>query len=348
MASTPSPATAVPLRPELFEFIGVQGLGRFACCSAALREELRDAKAWQQLANTRMPRSKREAELAAERDAARRVRAYDRRRQLADILSGKDVPLSKMCFYPNKFADFTFFVRFEEDGEVIWESDLKPSLRGDGDVSLSLSEAWTAMKDSLAGMVEFLEAPSPSTDLILDGEQIYLHRLGITVVAIRDEDQAMVSFGHFVLDCNMGLPLSVGSGDGGEMYVFRLRDPHGTILLLRDFSLKPVVELYVTHDKNGGTLNSLQLGLFQNPRPPRRRPAPPTYVHQTYRNYPCEPDQLELLLTFLAGVHRNAHLTALDIMERWHDIAVNKWEALRRETMAAMTVGDDGVIVIQT
>ena len=156
MASTPSPATAVPLRPELFEFIGVQGVGRLACCSAALREELRDAKAWQQLANTRMPRSKREAELAAERDAARRVRAYDRCRTLADVLSGKDVPLSKWGFYPNKFADFTFFVRFEEDGEVIWEGDLRPGLRGDGDVSLSLSEAWSAMKGSLAGMVEFL------------------------------------------------------------------------------------------------------------------------------------------------------------------------------------------------
>ena len=156
MASTPSQATAVPLRPELFEFIGVQGLGRLACCSAALREELRDAKAWQQLANTRMPRSKREAELAAERDAARRVRAYDRCRTLADVLSGKDVPLSKWGFYPNKFADFTFFVRFEEDGEVIWEGDLRPGLRGDGDVSLSLSEAWSAMKGSLAGMVEFL------------------------------------------------------------------------------------------------------------------------------------------------------------------------------------------------
>ena len=329
MASTPSPAIAVLLRPELFEFIGVQCLGRLARCSAALREELRDAKAWQLLANTRMPRSKREAELAAERDAARRVRAYDRCRRLADVLSGKDVPLSKMGFYPNKFADFTFFVRFEEDGEVIWEGDLKPGLRGDGDVSLSLSEAWSAMKGSLAGMVEFLEAPSPSIDLILDDEQIYLHRLGITVVAIRDEDQAMVSLGHFVLDgCNMG-----GSGDEGEMYLFQLQDPHGTILLLRDFSLKPVVWLCVTHDENGGTLNSLQLGLFQNPRPPRRRPAPPGWFRHTYRNYPCEPDQLELLLTFLAGVHHNA--PALSMIESWHDIAANRWSLgeLRRETI---------------
>ena len=36
MASTPSQVTAVPLRPELFEFIGVQGLGRLAV--AALRD----------------------------------------------------------------------------------------------------------------------------------------------------------------------------------------------------------------------------------------------------------------------------------------------------------------------
>ena len=77
MASTPSQAIAVPLRPELFEFIGVQGLGRLACCSAALREELRDAKAWQLLASAREPRSQHEIAIDAERAAAARVRAYD-------------------------------------------------------------------------------------------------------------------------------------------------------------------------------------------------------------------------------------------------------------------------------
>ena len=151
MASTPSPAIAVLLRPELFEFIGAQCLGRLARCSAALREELRDAKAWQLLANTRMPRSKREAELAAERDAAARVRAYELRRRLADVASGKVEP---QHFRPNKFADFTYFVRFEEDGEVIWEGDLKGSLddRG-GNFSFSLAEAWSAMKNNDSGLV---------------------------------------------------------------------------------------------------------------------------------------------------------------------------------------------------
>ena len=127
MASTPSPATALPLRPELVALIGVQGLGRLACCSAALRGELRDAKAWEQLANAREPRSKREMAISAERDAAVRVRAYDLRRRLADVASGKVEP---EAIRPNKFADFTYFVRFEEDGEVIWEGDLKGSLDG--------------------------------------------------------------------------------------------------------------------------------------------------------------------------------------------------------------------------
>ena len=114
--AAPASTTAIPLRPELVGFVGVQGVGRLACCSAALRGELRDAKAWEQLANAREPRSKREMAISAERDAAARVRAYDLRRRLADVASGKVEP---QAIRPNKFADFTYFVRFEEDGEVI-------------------------------------------------------------------------------------------------------------------------------------------------------------------------------------------------------------------------------------
>ena len=317
MASTPSQAIAVPLRPELFEFIGVQGLGRLACCSAALREELRDAKAWQLLANATMPRSKREMAIHAERDAAARVRAYELRRRLADVASGKVEP---QAIRPNKFADFTYFVRFEEDGEVIWEGDLKGSLNGN--FSLPLAEAWSATRASWDGMRDFLGAPTPSNFTTGGGANTYLARLRITVIAMRDEDQAMVSLGSLVLDDHM----VAGSG-GKKLYMFKTRAP---VLVLREFYLQPMVWLKVTHGEEGGTLNSLELGLYQNPRPVRQNQRMP------YIGMPIGSEQLEFLLTFLAGIHHDAHRDAMETFESWHDIAARKFEEVMEETRAAM------------
>ena len=334
--TAPAPATAllsmsstttIPLRPELVALIGVQGVGRLACCSAALRGELRDAKAWEQLANAREPRSKREMAISAERDAAARVRAYDLRRRLADVASGKVEP---QAIRPNKFADFTYFVRFEEDGEVIWEGDLKGSLderRGRNIFSLPLAEAWSAASDSWDGMVEFLEAPAGSNFTTGGGATSYLARLRITVIAMRDEDQAMVSLGHFELDNH----LCAGIGEQ-KMYMFKTRIP---VMFLRDFILTPMLWLCVTHDEQGGTLNSLEVGLYQIPRPPRGR----QYQRAPYMSMPCASDQVEFLLTFLAGIHHphhNAHQEAMEEFESWHDIAARKFEAIRQETRAAM------------
>ena len=302
MASTPSPAIAVLLRPELFEFIGVQAFGRLACCSAALREDLRDAKAWQLLADTRMPRSKREAELAAERDAAARVRAYELRRRLADVASGKVQP---QHFRPNKFADFTYFVRFEEDGEVIWEGDLKGSLddRG-GNFSFSLAEAWSAMKnnDSWAGMATFL---TTSTDDYIDGNSdVYLQRLCITVVAMRDEDQAMVSLGQLFFDDANG-----GVGDPEQIYVFRSRDP---VLSLDRFQLMPTAVIRATHDDvyGNGTLDSLELDLERH-----------RLTHRQNARL-CWPRQFEYVLSYLAGVHHQARDDAYETIAGWRNFSI--------------------------
>ena len=319
MASTQSPATAVPLRPELFEFIGVQGLDRLACCSAALLEELRDAKAWQLLASAREPRSQREIAIDAERAAAARVRAYELRRRLADLASGKIEPPSIRL---NKFADFTYFVRFEDDGEVIWESDLKGSLDTKGNFSFSLAEAWSATSDSWDGMVKFLEAPTPPDFTRGGGATSYLARLRITVIAMRNQDQAMVSLGSLVLDDHM----VAGSG-GKKLYMFKTRAP---VLVLREFYLQPMVWLKVTHGEQGGTLNSLELGLYQNPRPVRQNQRMP------YIGMPIGSEQLEFLLTFLAGIHHDAQHDAMETFESWHDIAARKFHSVLQETRAAM------------
>ena len=285
MASTPSQAIAVPLRPELFEFIGVQGLGRLACCSAALREELRDAKAWQLLANATMPkRTKRETELAAERDAAARVRSHVLRRRLADRLSRGAVEPS---FRPNKITDFTFFVRFEEDGEVIWEGDLKGCEFNDGNLIFSLSEAWSQMKNAWAGMADFLL----DDNIYYDGYgDIYMKGVSITVVAIRDEDQAMISLGHLYFDdC-------VGDAHAAEqIYIFESHEP---VLEVTYSYFKPWAVLLMTHDAQGnGTLDVLELGLMKKD----------DVVHM--------PHEFEFLLSYLAGIHHEAREPALETIE---------------------------------
>jgi len=284
MASTPSQAIAVPLRPELFEFIGVQGLGRLGCCSAALREELRDVKAWQRLANATMPRSKREAELAAERDAAARVRSHVLRRRLADRLSRGAVEPS---FRPNKITDFTFFVRFEEHGEVIWEGDLKGCEFNDGNLTFSLSEAWSQMKNAWAGMANFLL----DDNIYYDGYgDIYMKGVSITVVAIRDEDQAMISLGHLHFDDCVGDAYAAK-----QIYIF---ESHESVLEVTYSYFKPWAVLLMTHDAQGnGTLDVLELGLMKKD----------DVVHM--------PHEFEFLLTYLAGIHHEAREPALETIE---------------------------------
>ena len=111
------------------------------------------------------------------------------------------------------------------------------------------------------------------------------------------------------------------------MYMFKNRAP---VLVLREFYLQPMVWLKVTHGEQGGTLNSLELGLYQNPRPVRQNQRMP------YIGMPIGSEQLEFLLTFLAGIHHDAHRDAMETFESWHDIAAGKFEAIMEETRAAM------------
>ena len=111
------------------------------------------------------------------------------------------------------------------------------------------------------------------------------------------------------------------------MYMFKTRAP---VLVLREFYLQPMVWLKVTHGEQGGTLNSLELGLYQNPRPVRQNQRMP------YIGMPIRSDHLEFLLTFLAGIRHDAHRDAIEEFESWHDIAARKFQAVLQETRAAM------------
>ena len=238
----------IPLLPPLVEFLDPQGLCRYSCASKTLRKDVRDTKAWELLAKAQLPRKTRDAAS----DALSQVKSYVRRRLLADAMA-QETP-QPQTFRPNQIGDFSFFVRFEEAsptraapthrdryrrraspsptptrppprGRVVWEGNLRcdPTVDGfaDGFISFDLRPVWGAIRraGSWPGMERILQnsVDFVSGDAILD----YLQRCKITIVAIRDQDEAMVSLGHFIFDN----PLS-GIGDAEQRYDFKTRTPY--------------------------------------------------------------------------------------------------------------------------
>ena len=109
----------IPLLPPLVEFMDPKSLCHYSGTSKMLRKEVRDTKAWALLARAQLPLKPRDE--ASE--ALSHVKSHVRRRLLADALS-QDTP-PPVAFRPNRIEEFTFFVRFEEEGRKIWEGDLK-------------------------------------------------------------------------------------------------------------------------------------------------------------------------------------------------------------------------------
>ena len=64
---------------------------------------------------------------------------------LADALSQGDAPVADVS-WPNRLEDFTYFVRFEEDGRLIWEGDLQCPYYNEDDVVLDLGLVWDAIR----------------------------------------------------------------------------------------------------------------------------------------------------------------------------------------------------------
>ena len=179
---------AIPLRPELIEFMDPQSLGLMSCVSATLRKDVLESKAWTLMANAHLPRrSAQEAALAVERAAAVRLRSQVLCRRLADSMSRAQTHR----LVPNKLDDFAFFVRFEEDGRVLWEGEMAvmgfvlSEFSSRKFVELSMSEARSAIKDRAS----FTDVP--------DDDDEYWHRVRFTLIALRDEDRAMIPLGSF-------------------------------------------------------------------------------------------------------------------------------------------------------
>ena len=143
----------IPLQPEVIQCMDVQSLGRYTCCSATVRKHAREAKAWQLLSNVQRPAE--DAFFAAARDATAARRSQALRRRLVDQFdrwrAGGPMVLEPTI---NTFADFTFFLRIEDDEGLIWEGDLAPSSQRRPQrtdpittVGFDMSEIWAVWKE---------------------------------------------------------------------------------------------------------------------------------------------------------------------------------------------------------
>ena len=318
----------IPLLPPLVEFMDHKSLCHYSGTSKTLRKDVRDTKAWELLAKAQLPRKTRD--VASE--ALSQVKSYVRRRLLADAMALETPP--PQTFRPNQIDDFTFFVRFEEHasptraapthrdryrrraspsptptrppprGRVVWEGDLRydPTMNGfiEGFISFDLRPIWGAIRraGSWPGMERILKNPVDFGSV--DANVNYLQRCKITIVAIRDQDDAMVSLGHFIFD-NPSSPI----GNPNQYYDFRSRT---TLFSSARFNLQMMANLEVTHNTEGhGGLNLLEIRLCH-------------YSPELVRNngYVKDESQFAYLLSYLAGTHHLARESALATIENWH------------------------------
>jgi hypothetical protein len=295
----------IPLLPPLVEFMDPTSLCHYSGTSKTLRKEVRDTKAWALLARAQLPRKTRDE--ASE--ALSHVKSHVRRRLLADALS-QDTP-PPVAFRPNGLQDFTFFVRFEEEeGRKIWEGDLKAEPG---------PQVW----------IDYSE--SAWFDLGPVGWTFIRNRgLKFTVVAIRDEDNAMVSLGQFnSRNCDS----IVGSDDETEVeYSFQSRT---ALFSSARFNLRLCATLVMVCDAEGrDSVSALSLRLEHH-----SEYAVDNHDHTTLAYNPdghvdtFSKSQLEYLLSYLAGIHHLARAPALATIESWHVDAlryiIQRFEELR-------------------
>ena len=272
-----SEAPRIPLRPELFEFMDVRSLCQYQCCSKACGKDVREANAWSLLAGVQAPRSVKEA---LESDALSRVRSQTRRRLLADALAKPS-----QSFRPSQFSDFTFFVRIAEGGWMIWEGDLQ--MASNACIDLTLTNVTSHIKRSGAcpKLIDFLAKMNTTSTQ----DEAALEGITITLIAIRDVDQAMVSIGKFPYYDHAD-----GDGDPDQMFLFTCRE---ALFAVPGFNFEPHLLLETRHDSDGdGELISLRLGVDINS------------IEAEYDRYVDHLDnsQIQYLLTYLAGVPRTS------------------------------------------
>ena len=289
---------SIPLRPELVEFMSAQCLSRYSRCSKAVRADVCEANAWQLLASRQVPRpTPRTARDALERDAVSRVRSHLRRRLLADALAEEDTSRLRV----NKLEDFTFFVRIAKGGRLVWEGDLKKN-DFTACLRIPLTEVWATIRRS--GSCAELTAWLARTATLEGHDTAVLGPLSITLVAIRDADQAMISLGHFSYDDH-----SDGTGEPDQEFEFL--DAHRDHHLFSTPNSQLRVHLYLGthHDAAHGTLTHLDLAVRHYDWAGGEIEIAPIASLDSY--------QLPYLLTYLAGVQPFERAAASRTIASW-------------------------------
>ena len=274
-----------------------KSLCQYQCCSKVVRADVRESNAWQLLAAQQAPRpTPLTARDALELDAITRVRSQVRRRLLADALAEEDT--SGLCV--SDLGDFTFFVRIAKGGRLIWEGDVNSSLTNSFGPRIPLTEAWPTIRRS--GSCTALRAWLAETGTGWEHDKAVLEPFSITLVAIRDVDQAMVPLGHFSLGDHVD-----GNGEPDQEFSFMddHRDHH--LFAAPGFKFRAHLYLATHHNAAGGRFEYLDLEVHRYEE----------REDEDYRKGELRSYQLRYLLTFLAGGQPFERAEAIRTMEEW-------------------------------
>ena len=296
----------VPLRPELVEFLDAKSLCHYTACSKACGKDARDVNAWQLLANVnaQVPLTAKDA---SESHARSRVRSQVRRRLIADALADPSTWDGSQRFEANRFEDFTFFLRLQDGDRLIWEGDLQASPDASGDLRLPLAQVWTEIKKSgtWTQMADLLAQTEDARGLQVRDTQEFMQRLRVTLIAIRDVDQATVPLGHFFW---------YDDQDGADSIIMfhapRGPGPDYVLFHAPTFVLRPEIGFELTHDpSNGGTLGYLNVEFVEY-----RGSSEDMYGEVRGE---LTPDCVRLILTYNAGVPPVRRAQLLHYIRTW-------------------------------
>ena len=303
-SAQPLATLGVPLRPELVEFLDAKSLCHYTACSKACGKDARDVNAWQLLANVnaQVPLS---AGDASENDARSRVRSQVRRRLIADALADASTWDGSQRFEPNRFEDFTFFLRLQDGDRLIWEGDLQASPDASGDLRLPLAQVWTEIKKSgtWTQMADLLAQTEDAERLTVQDTQEFMQRLRVTLIAIRDVDQATVPLGHFFWVDQYGTNSII------QFHAPRGPGPDYILYQAPNCVLRPEIGFELAHDpSNGGTLGYLNVEFVDY--------SGSGSSEDEYRGE-LTPDCVRLILTYLAGVPPVRRAQLLHTIRSW-------------------------------
>ena len=185
---------------------------------------------------------------------------------------------------------------------MLWEGDVRHHWSPDVGVRLSLTEAWATIR--LSGLCKELKDWLAETNTDWEHDEAVLEPFAITLVAIRDVDQAMVSLGHFSFDEH-----SDGTGEPDQEFEFL--DAHRDHHLFSTPNSQLRVHLYLGtyHDMARGTLTHLDLAVRHYDWAGGEIEIAPIASLDSY--------QLPYLLTYLAGVQPFERAAASRTIASW-------------------------------